>query len=168
MGRASLKPLFVMILLAGLAAFSSCAAVPDTRPPARPAPSTPPSREPAPTPGPGPSSPPATPAPAPKGAEPPPAPSPRQVASRHLTDEARVLLESGRPDEAIRTLERAVNLSPTHGQNFYYLSEAWMMKKDLRQAEEFNRLAGRYLRDDPAWAASVSQQAERIRKAQGK
>ena len=90
------------------------------------------------------------------------------AASRHLTEEARRLLETGKPDEAIRTLERAVNLSPTNGQNFYYLSEAWMMKKDIRQAEEFNRLAARYLKDDSMWVARVSQQAERIRKARGR
>lgn len=149
-----------MLLLAGFVAFSACATQPDVRPPARPLPAPPPQKEPAP----------ATPAPAPppRSVEPPAAPSPRLAASRHLTEEARKLLETGKPDEAIRTLERAVNLSPTNGQNFYYLSEAWMMKKDIRQAEEFNGLAARYLKDDSMWAARVSQQAERIRKARGR
>ncbi|MBN1102401.1 MAG: tetratricopeptide repeat protein [Deltaproteobacteria bacterium] len=90
------------------------------------------------------------------------------MASRHLTEEARILLENGKPDEAIRTLERAVNLNPTHGPNFYYLSEAWMMKKDLRQAKEFNRLALRYLGNDPLWGPRVSRQAERLRKESGR
>jgi len=87
------------------------------------------------------------------------------VASLRLTEEARIQLQSGKPDEAIRTLERAINMSPTNGQNFYYLSEAWLMKKNIRQAEEFNRLATLHLKNDAQWAARVADQAERIRQA---
>jgi hypothetical protein len=169
-GRAVLVRFFGMLLLAGLMAFSACATQPEVGRPARPAPASLPPRESVPPPGPEPSLPPESkaPVPSPKATEPAPPPSPRLAASRHLTEQARLLLESGKPDEAIRTLERAVNLSPANGLNFYYLSEAWLMKKDLRQAEEFNRLAGLYLKDDPVWAARVSQQAERIRKRRGK
>lgn len=87
------------------------------------------------------------------------------VASLRLTEEARILLESGKTDQAIRTLEKAMNMSPSNGQNFYYLSEAWLMKKNTRQAEEFNRLAALYLKNDPQWASKVAEQAERIRRA---
>ncbi|MEW6666925.1 MAG: tetratricopeptide repeat protein [Thermodesulfobacteriota bacterium] len=168
-GRAGLMRIFGMLLLAGLMALSACATQPEVRRPARPAPTSRPPRESPPPPAPEPSLPPGStaPAPSPKSPEPAPAPSPRLAASRHLTEQARVLLENGKPDEAIRTLERAVNLSPTNGLNFYYLSEAWMMKNDLRQAEEFNMLAALYFKDDPVWAARVSQQAERIRKRRG-
>jgi predicted Zn-dependent protease len=82
-----------------------------------------------------------------------------------LTDQARALLESGKPDEAIRTLERAVNLNPSNGENFYYLSEAWLMKANLPQAKEFNRLAGLHLKRDAGWMARVEAQAERIKGA---
>lgn len=153
--QTSLRRILMVVLLMGLMIFPACATQPDVRPPTRPAPASPDHTKSVPAPP--------APAPPPKSVEPAPAPSPRLAASRHLTEEARVLLENGQPDEAIRTLERAVNLSPTNGLNFYYLSEAWMIKKDFRQAEEFNRLAARYLKDDPSWAARVVRQAERIK-----
>jgi len=94
--------------------------------------------------------------------ETPEGPSPRAVASLRLTDHARLLIETGQPDEAIRTLERAINLNPSHGQNYYYLSEAWLMKRNFSQAEEFNRLAAIYLKDDPEWMGRVIEQRTRI------
>ena len=72
-------------------------------------------------------------------------PSPRTVASLQLTDQGRLFLESGQPDHAIRMYEQALNLDPTNGQNYYYLSEAWFMKGNIAQAAEFNRLAAIYL-----------------------
>lgn len=89
--------------------------------------------------------------------------SPRVLASLHLTEQARALLESGRVDDAIRTLEHAMNVNPLNGQNYYYLAEAWLKKGNLSQAIEFNRLAAIYLRDDPAWMNRVKDQQERIR-----
>jgi hypothetical protein len=53
---------------------------------------------------------------------------PRVAASLQLTDQGRRLLEDRQPDKAIRVLEQAVSLHPTNGQNYYYLSEAWLMK----------------------------------------
>lgn len=89
--------------------------------------------------------------------------SPRTLASLELTQQGRLLLESGRPDDAISTLERAVSISPTNGQNYYYLSEAWLLKGNIVQAEEFNRLAGMYLEGDPEWTVRVIEQREWIR-----
>ena len=71
-------------------------------------------------------------------------------------------MESGNPDDAISMLERAVSLNPGNGVNYYYLSEAWLMKGDTVQAEEFNRLAFIYLREDSEWMAQVTEQKERI------
>jgi predicted Zn-dependent protease len=90
--------------------------------------------------------------------------SPRALASLRLTDQARMLLDSGKPDDAITTLERAVNLNPSNGQNYYYLAEAWLKKGNPSQAREFNRLAAIYLRDGPTWMNRVNAQEERIRK----
>ena len=90
-------------------------------------------------------------------------PSPRVLASLQLTQQARTLLEGGQFDDAISVLERAVSLNPTSGENFYYLAEAWLMKGDTTQAEEFNRLADLYLKGD-GWEAKVVEQRERIRK----
>ena len=92
-------------------------------------------------------------------------PSPRDMASLRLTEQARMLLERDKVDEAINVLERAINLNPTNGRNYYYLSEAWLYKGNLTQAEEFNHLAAIYLREDSVWMSRVMGQKERIEKA---
>jgi tetratricopeptide (TPR) repeat protein len=89
--------------------------------------------------------------------------SPRAVASLRLTEQARVLLETEKVDDAITTLERAMNVNPSNGQNYYYLAEAWLKKGNPSQAREFNRLAAMYLKDDPNWMSRVNDQQERIR-----
>lgn len=156
----------IATLLLILLSVSSCAKPSVVRHTPRPAPQ-------APTPGmaetPESAPPPAqTPAPAPQDRVPEPRQeTPRTVASLRLTEQARSLLESGNPDQAIRTLERAMNLSPSNGENFFYLSQAWLMKGNLRQAEEFNRLAVLHLKRDANWMARVAEQAERIRAARG-
>jgi predicted Zn-dependent protease len=88
--------------------------------------------------------------------------SPRAVASLRLTEQARVLLESGKVDDAITTLERAMNVNPSNGRNYYYLAEAWLKKGNPSQAREFNRLAAMYLRDEPGWMNRVRDQEQRI------
>jgi predicted Zn-dependent protease len=89
--------------------------------------------------------------------------SPRALASLRLTEEARMLLNGDRIDDAITTLEHAMNLDPANGQNYYYLAEAWLKKGNSSQAREFNRLAAMYLRDQPEWIDRVNDQKERIR-----
>ena len=88
--------------------------------------------------------------------------SPRSRASLQLTEQGRVLLEEGKPSDAIRMLERAINLDPANGLNYYYLSEAWLFKGKFEQAEEFNGLAGIYLKESPEWMVRVMEQEERI------
>ncbi len=90
--------------------------------------------------------------------------SPHVLASLQLMDQARILLEGGRPDDAITVLERAISLNPSNGQNYYYLAEAWLLKKALAQAKEFNRLAGIHLTEDTGWTARVMEQRERIQR----
>jgi tetratricopeptide (TPR) repeat protein len=89
---------------------------------------------------------------------------PREIASLQLTDQGRILLEQGKADEAITVLERALNLYPTNGRNYYYLAEAWLLKNDALQAKEWNRLAEMYLSDDKDWLEKVLDQKVRIRK----
>ena len=88
--------------------------------------------------------------------------NPRVVASLQLTDQGRRLLEERKPDKAIRVLEQAVSLHPTNGQNYYYLSEAWLMKGSAAQAKEFNDLAEIHLKEDSEWMMRVANQADRI------
>jgi tetratricopeptide (TPR) repeat protein len=86
----------------------------------------------------------------------------RVVASLQLTGQGRRLLEDRQPDKAIRVLEQAVSLNPLNGQNYYYLAEAWLMKRSTDQAKEFNQLAKIHLKDDSEWMIRVGQQADRI------
>jgi tetratricopeptide (TPR) repeat protein len=88
--------------------------------------------------------------------------SPHAQASLQLTEQGRSLLENGKANDAISTLERAINLNPTNGLNYYYLSEAWLFKGNFNQAEEFNSLAEIYLKASPEWALRVRSQRGRI------
>jgi hypothetical protein len=93
--------------------------------------------------------------------------APRATAALRLTEQARLMIESRKPDDAIRILERAVNIDTNNGQNYYYLAEAWIMKGNQKQANEFNRIAEMYLKDDAGWKAKVQQQKGRIDKMTG-
>lgn len=88
--------------------------------------------------------------------------TPQTIASLKLAEQARMLLESKRADEAIRILERAINIDPGNGQNYYFLSEAWLLKGNKIQAREFNRIAGIHLNNDPSWMSMIRQQKNRI------
>ena len=105
----------------------------------------------------------------------PPEPTDKQTAPKEQkTDNAHVRaaaamvrqgrqhLTRGEPDAAIRILERSVALDSDSGQNYYYLAEAWLMKKNVRQAREFNRLAGIHLAQDATWKNRISRQKDRI------
>jgi tetratricopeptide (TPR) repeat protein len=89
--------------------------------------------------------------------------SPRALAALQLTEQGRIFLENNQPDDAIGILERALNLNPNNGRNYYYLAEAWLMKWNIGQATEFNRLAEIYLKDDHEWLNRVLLQRERIK-----
>jgi tetratricopeptide (TPR) repeat protein len=89
--------------------------------------------------------------------------NPRVLAALQLTEQGRIFLENNQPDDAIGILERALNLNPDNGKNYYYLAEAWLMKGNIDQAAEFNRLAEIYLKDDSEWLNRVILQKERIK-----
>ncbi len=98
--------------------------------------------------------------------EPPPSTespaTPRVLASLRLTEQGRSLLDKGNPDAAIRVLERAINLNPGSGENYYYLSEGWLQKGEAKQAKEFNHLAEIYLNEYPDWTVRIARQKDRI------
>ena len=87
------------------------------------------------------------------------------MASLQMTEQGRELLERKKTDDAIRVLERAVSLNPGNGQNYYYLAEAWLQKRNIGQAEEFNSLAGTYLEGNHTWMVKVEEQKKRIKKS---
>jgi tetratricopeptide (TPR) repeat protein len=90
-------------------------------------------------------------------------PGPRAVASLRFTEQARILIEKREIDEALRVLERAVNINPSNGQSYYYLAECWILKGNHAQAAEFNRLAERFLSKDPEWMKRVRLQKEYLK-----
>ncbi len=90
-------------------------------------------------------------------------PGARELASVHLTEQGRMLLESGKVDDAISVLEQAVSIYASSGKNYYYLAEAWLLKGNVLQAGEWNRLAEMYLAGDREWSQRVYEQHERIR-----
>ena len=96
--------------------------------------------------------------------EPEDRPGPRAVASLQMTEQGRELIKRKKVDDAITVLERAVSLNPGNGQNYYYLAEAWLQKRNISQAEEFNSLAGTYLEGDQTWMLKVEEQKKRIMK----
>ena len=104
----------------------------------------------------------------PEPSDQPPAPSERETDNAHVRAAAAMVrqgrqhLTRGEPDAAIRNLERSVDLDSDSGQNYYYLAEAWLMKKNARQAREFNRQAGLHLAQDAAWKTRISRQKDRI------
>ncbi len=90
--------------------------------------------------------------------------TPMALAALNFSEQGQAHLKNKKPDEAIRVLERAVNLNPKNGENYYYLAEAWLMKGNAVQAKEFNRLADIYIKTDPEWRSRVRSQKERIDK----
>jgi tetratricopeptide (TPR) repeat protein len=112
---------------------------------------------------------PPTPTPPPSKKETPAAPpaaqlSPMALAAVTFSQQGQVYLKNRKPDEAIRVLERAVNLNPRNGENYYHLAEAWIMKGNAAQAGEFNHLAEIYMKADPEGMGRVQAQKERINK----
>jgi predicted Zn-dependent protease len=75
-----------------------------------------------------------------------------------------MFIKKKRPDAAIRTLERAMNLYSKDGKIYYYLAQAWLLKGNTGQAGEFNRLARIYLQKDSMWAGRVESQRLEINK----
>jgi predicted Zn-dependent protease len=88
--------------------------------------------------------------------------SPKTVASLNLVDQARELLERGRPDEAIRVLERSLRIDPGNPQSAFYLAEAWIQKGNRSQAEAFHRVANVHLSHDPRWEQRLRSQRRRL------
>ena len=94
--------------------------------------------------------------------KPPSGPNPRAVAAIPLIEQGRGFIKAGKPDDAIRVLERAVNLHSQNGEIYYHLAEAWLMKGNINQAGVYNRLARRYLRNKPTWLDQLQRQENEI------
>ena len=152
-------PTAVILLLLWITA---CAPMQPAAPPS-PVPPPPPAETPGTRPTPEPESvPPAYPVPRQPAPESEASPSPRTLAALNLVDQARSFLKAGRPDEAIRILERSMSIDPGNPQSAFYLAEAWLMKGNRSQAEAFHRLAAVHLAGDPVWAKRLRDQRRRL------
>jgi len=67
--------------------------------------------------------------------------SPQRQASMQQVSQARGQLERGKPDIAIRTLEKAVRIDARNGEAFILLARAWKQKGEKRKALEFAKKA---------------------------
>lgn len=92
----------------------------------------------------------------------------RIKASHSLTKEGYARLSRKEYDGAIRLLERAVGVNPSDGPGYFYLSEAWIGKKNYKLAFQFNRLALIYLRNNSLWLERAISQKKRINEMQSK
>lgn len=81
--------------------------------------------------------------------------SPSLAASMRLTEEARRELSKGKPDDAIRTLGRAVSIEPANPFEYFYLGRSYMAKTDYRQALTFLKRAEIGLGAQPDWHAAA-------------
>jgi tetratricopeptide (TPR) repeat protein len=71
--------------------------------------------------------------------------------SLRITEEARRQLAAGHPDEAIRTLGRAVSVDAGNPYAYFYLGRSYFMKKDYNQALTFLARAEIGMGSDSAW-----------------
>jgi len=94
---------------------------------------------------------------------PEPKPDARMLATASLVEQGKNYLDAGKPDQALGAFERALSVHPGNGKTYYYMAEAWIMKKNKHQAHEFNRLADMYLSEDRTWRGMVADQQKRIK-----
>jgi tetratricopeptide (TPR) repeat protein len=76
--------------------------------------------------------------------------SPQRQASMQQVSQARGQLERGKPDAAIRTLEKAVRIDARNGEAFILLARAWKQKGEKRKALEFAKKAELLYQKQPA------------------
>jgi tetratricopeptide (TPR) repeat protein len=76
--------------------------------------------------------------------------SPQRQASMQQVSQARGQLERGKPDAAIRTLEKAVRIDARNGEAFVLLARAWKQKGEKRKALEFAKKAELLYQKQPA------------------
>ncbi|HEY6419190.1 MAG TPA: tetratricopeptide repeat protein [Candidatus Binataceae bacterium] len=67
--------------------------------------------------------------------------TPALATSLRITEEARLEISTGNPDDAIRDLGRAVSIDPSAGYAYFYLARAYLLKKDYQQAMTFFKRA---------------------------
>jgi Flp pilus assembly protein TadD len=81
-------------------------------------------------------------------------PPTRRTALR-IADKARIELRKHQPDEAIRTLGRALSIDAANPYVYFYLGRAYLMKHNYQQAMTFWARAAISFGDNPKWLAEA-------------
>jgi hypothetical protein len=76
---------------------------------------------------------------------------PALAASLRLTDQAREQILHQHEDDAVQTLGRAISIEPSNPYAYFYLSRAYMLKKNYPQALTFFKRAELGFGSDPEW-----------------
>jgi hypothetical protein len=79
------------------------------------------------------------------------APTPARAASLRITEQARLAIEKGNQDDAIRDLARAVSIDPGNSFAYFYLGRAYIGKKDYAQAVTFFKRSEIGVGGNPQW-----------------
>ncbi|MEJ5301717.1 MAG: tetratricopeptide repeat protein [Thermodesulforhabdaceae bacterium] len=75
--------------------------------------------------------------------------TPQVLASVRLVDDARQMRVKGKVDEAIRLLERAIEVDAYNGEAFYELALCWKAKGDIKKALSFADRSERIFAGNP-------------------
>lgn len=81
--------------------------------------------------------------------------SPTLAVSLELAEQGRIELAAGNPDEALRSLGRAVSVDPENAYAYFYIGRAYFAKRNYAQALVFLRRAELGLHSDPDWLAEA-------------
>jgi hypothetical protein len=82
-------------------------------------------------------------------------PLPTRKTSMRIADRARRQLHQQQPDEAIRTLGRALSIDPGDPYVYFYLGRAYLMKHNYQQALIFWQRAAISFSNNPRWLSEV-------------
>ncbi len=76
---------------------------------------------------------------------------PSLSASLRVTEQAREELSENHPDQAVRSLGRALSIDAGNPYSYFYLGRAYLIKKDYKQALTFFSRAELGLSSNPPW-----------------
>ncbi len=81
--------------------------------------------------------------------------APRRAASLRLTEEGRLLLDSGEYDKALQRFEKTIAIDSTNPYSYYYLGLAHHHLTHYQQSTNFLDVAESLVSEEPYWLARV-------------
>ena len=81
--------------------------------------------------------------------------APRRAASLRLTEEGRLLLDSGEYERALQRFEKTIAIDSTNAYSYYYLALAHHHLTHYQQSTNFLDVAESLLSEEPYWLAQV-------------